>query len=190
MTPAQAIAKWRESGSPVPPPHLYKQLVVRDYAVRYGCSTLVETGTYQGEMVYAMVPHFDKIYSIELGDELYISAVAKFHRQPKVVLIHGDSGVEVANLLPTLTAPAVFWLDGHWSMGITARGQKDTPIIEELSSILAAPDIGHVILIDDARMFGSDPAYPSLDDVMRMVSVARPSARYELADDIIRITPA
>ena len=88
-----------------------------------------------------------------------------------------------------LQQPALFWLDGHYSAGDTARGEKDTPLYEELEQILRAPDLGHVIVIDDARCFGSDPAYPTLPALTAYVRSRRPEVEIAVADDSIRITP-
>jgi hypothetical protein len=38
-------------------------------------------------------------------------------------------------LLPTLSGDINFWLDGHFSGGITHKGPQDTPILDELVSI-------------------------------------------------------
>ena len=40
--------------------------------------TFVETGTYRGDMVEAVKKEFDKIYSIEIGQELAVSAQKRF----------------------------------------------------------------------------------------------------------------
>ena len=45
---------WILRGRPLRSPHLLKQKVVREYGERFGLKTLVETGTYYGEMVAAM----------------------------------------------------------------------------------------------------------------------------------------
>ena len=79
---------------------------------------------------------------------------------------------------------------GHrYSAGDTARGEKDTPICDELAEIFRAPDLGHVIVIDDARCFGSDPAYPTLPALREYVWSRRPHAGIVVEDDSIRITP-
>ena len=43
--------------------------------------------------------------------------------------------------------------------------------MEELSTILGAPDIGHVIIIDDAREFADhqNQAYPSIQELKSYV---------------------
>jgi hypothetical protein len=38
-------------------------------------------------------------------------------------------------IIKDLNEPAIFWLDGHYSSGITAKGDKICPIFEELDSI-------------------------------------------------------
>lgn len=184
-----ALEEWERQGRPAPPPHVVKQRVLRQYAERYHLRILVETGTYRGDMVAAMKPVFDKIYSIELSDALFEQARRRFARDATVELIHGDSGRELGALLERIAQPALFWLDGHYSAGDTVRGEKDTPLYEELDHILRAPDRGHVIIIDDARCFGSDPAYPTLAALRDYVLARRPHLQVAVADDSIRITP-
>ena len=181
---------WIRAGRPVPPPHTVKQMTVRVYAYRFGLRILIETGTYYGDMVAAMEPDFGLIYSIELGADLHQRAVERFAGHGSVVLIQGDSGVELGRLLPQVQRPALFWLDGHYSEGVTAKGPKDTPIMEEIDHILAADDIGHVVIIDDARVFGSDPAYPTVADLTRTVRERWPAAKVVVSDDSIRVLSA
>src|SRR6266536_4483435 len=152
----RALEEWERQGRPVPPPHVVKQRVLRTYAERYHLKVFVETGTYRGDMVAAMKPLFEKIYSIELSEALFDEARRRFKSDPHIELIHGDSGRELGRVVQRIAQPALFWLDGHYSAGDTARGPKDTPVYEELEHILRAPDLGHVIVIDDARVFGSD----------------------------------
>jgi hypothetical protein len=95
-------------------------------------------------MVRAMIPHFDRIWSIELGERLYVDATDRFRDASHVHLIHGDSGRELGRLLSQLDAPALIWLDAHFSGGplrgaTSAREDKDTPILEELDHILTTP---------------------------------------------------
>lgn len=186
---AREIAEWVASGRPLPPPHVVKRHTVLTFARRFRLRVLVETGTYQGAMVEAMLDHFDRIYSVELSRELYESARERFRGAHHVELIHGDSGTELGWLVPRLHRPALFWLDGHYSGADTARGRKDTPVLEELEHILGAPE-GHVILIDDARCFGTEPGYPSLGDLRALVRSRRPDATISVQDDIIRIVTA
>lgn len=184
------LRQWELNGRPVPPPHLQKQKILRQYARRYRLRNLVETGTYLGDMVEAMKGDFAHIISIELSPMLHEKARQRFAGQPNVELVQGDSGPAMTTIMQGLTTPTLFWLDGHFSGDITAQGPLDTPILQELDAILAAPDRRHVILIDDARCFGTDPAYPTPASLDAYIRARRPGVNIETQDDVIRITPS
>jgi hypothetical protein len=178
--------QWRLAGRPVPAPHIVKQRVLMQYQKRYGLRTLVETGTFTGEMVHAMSRRFDRIHSIELSRPLYDAAVSRFAGRPHVCVHFGDSGSVLPGLLPELHEPALFWLDGHFMGGATGRGSLDTPISDELTAILRHGVRGHVVLVDDARLFDGTAGYPALPELCARIARERPNARIEVADDIIR----
>ena len=129
------IKNWKEAGCPVPPPQVLKQLTVSEYQQKSGYEVLVETGTYLGDMVEAQKSNFKKIFSIELGIDLFKKAQKRFKNNKNVFLKQGDSGKVLPHLLKEINEPAIFWLDGHYSQGITAKGDKDCPIFEELHAI-------------------------------------------------------
>ena len=181
------VTAWDASGRPVPPPHPIKQEAVREAARRHRLRVLVETGTFRGEMVEAMRRHFDRVISIELGDEMYRRAAARFAGFPAVQILHGDSAVVLRDVLETLDEPAVFWLDGHYSEGDTAQGDLDTPILQELEHVLGHRVTGHVVLVDDARLFDGTGHYPTVAEVAELVRSRRPAASIEVLDDMIRI---
>lgn len=180
--------RWIAAGRPLPPPHRVKQLALRRYARQFELEVLVETGTYLGDMVAALRRDFRALYSIELGVELHQAARQRFAASPHVQLLQGDSAEVLPRLLEQLPGPALFWLDGHYSSGVTARGSKDTPVLQELDAILASGSGPHVILIDDARCFTGEDDYPSLDALRRRV-LLDPRLAFCVEDDIIRITP-
>lgn len=182
--------EWAAAGRPVPPPHGVKECVVADYAKRYGLRVLVETGTYTGEMVEAMRFSFRKIVSIELSHELAEKAKRVFAPDPRVRIIEGDSGKVLRETAAELREPALFWLDGHYSAGVTALGEDVTPVLKELGWLLDSEQRGHVILIDDARCFGTDAGYPSLEELRAFVrSKVGDTVEIAVEGDSIRITP-
>lgn len=187
---ARELEEWELAGRPLPPPHLFKQQTLRGYARQYDLSVLVETGTFYGDMVEAMRGEFDRVYSVELSPRLFSRAARRFRKTGNVTIIHGDSGVELGAIVGELNRPALFWLDGHYSGGETAKGVEETPIYAELRHILGAPVDGHVIVIDDARAFGTDPAYPTLAELRAFVGSMRPNLEIVVQDDSIRVTPA
>ena len=183
------LLRWVGKGRPAPPPHIVKQRAITEYAKKHGLTTLVETGTFRGDMVAAMLHRFDTIYSIELSESLYQSACRRFAGYLHVHLVQGDSGAKLADIVSQLNHPALFWLDGHYSGGDTARGDEDTPIFQELATLLSEQPLRHVILIDDARCFGTEPGYPTLEQVQAFVNRRSPGAGFSVASDSIRITP-
>lgn len=180
---------WERNGRPAPSPHMLKQLVLESYAKQYGLTVLVETGTYFGDMVEGMKRNFEKIYSIELSPELFALAKKRFRGDGNVELICGDSGKEIGRLIPKLDQPALFWLDAHYSGGVTARAEIDTPIFEELGHILQSKEKRHVVIIDDARCFGTDSAYPTIEELTQFVRRQRADVEILVEQDSIRITP-
>lgn len=185
----QEVKEWEKLGRPAPPPHAIKQQNLLHYATTYNLKILVETGTFNGDMVEAMKNHFDEIYSVELSQSFFNKARIRFKSQKNVFLIHGDSGDEMKTLIQRIDKPTLFWLDGHYSGGETALGEKDTPVLEELNCILDSRDLKHVIIIDDARLFGSDLSYPTIEELKNVVTSRRNNLEISIADDSIRITP-
>lgn len=186
--PAQ-INRWEADGRKGAPPHAIKQQVLKYYTAQYNLKTLVESGTYHGDMIAALKGNFEKLYSIELSPALYEKARWRFRNNANVHLINGDSGEELEKLVPTLEGPALFWLDGHYSAGPTAHGTLSTPIYNELRHILSASENRHVVVIDDARHFGVERDYPSLQDIKSFVNRTRPDLAIQIDRDSIQIFP-
>jgi hypothetical protein len=181
--------EWVVNGKPVPPPHIVKQLAIREYSDRFRLGSLVETGTYRGEMIEAVRKVFDRIVSVELDAELCREARRKFRGFPHIAILQGDSGTVLKDVLAKLDRPTLFWLDGHYSGGETARGELDTPVEKELQHIFLLSAMDHVILIDDAREFTGRGDYPDQDRLRNLVRRHRPGWIFEARDDIIRIHP-
>ena len=183
------LGLWRARGGRGPVPHLVKQRTVREYARRHGLRVLVETGTYLGDMVWALRDDFREIYTIELDPDLHARAVGRFRRRPQVHLLQGDSGKVLAEMVGDLTEPALFWLDGHFSGGITAHGASATPVLDELAHVFGDGRHPHVALIDDAGDFLANPDYPSIAELKSHLNQIRLDLEVVVADNIIRVLP-
>jgi hypothetical protein len=179
------IEKWKRAGSPVPPPHAVKQAAIEHYHKLSKYETLVETGTYRGEMIPAHLTTFKRIYSIELSEMLWKKAVHRFKNHNHVMLFKGDSSTEIEKVVAQLDKPAIFWLDGHYSGGVTAKGSKISPILKETETILAQSQFNHILLIDDARCF-KGKGYPTVDQLQKHVLSKNPRYTMENRDDILR----
>ena len=185
----QILQQWERAGKPMPPPHQVKQLAIENYAGKYSCKILVETGTYLGDMMQAQKENFEKLYSIELSKELWERAVNRFRKDPNVEIINGDSGKVLFMLVPAFREPVLFWLDGHYSGGITAKGETECPVFLELDAILIPGAPKHVILIDDARLFNGTNDYPTITQLEEYLDRKNMNHQLEVRDDLIRITP-
>ncbi len=186
----RVVAQWERSGRPIPPPSIVKQRTVKRYAHEYGTRTLIETGTYFGEMVDACSREFRRIISIELDRSLYEGAHERFASDRHIEIYWGDSADLLPKLIKDLSEPSLFWLDGHYSAGITAKGALTTPIMEELSAICEVSSDGHVLLIDDARIFIGEDDYPTVDEVREFVLSRKPHYEFLLEFDIMRFVPS
>jgi hypothetical protein len=180
--------QWRLRGRHIPAPPIVKQRIVKALLRRSGASTVVETGTFRGDMVEALAPVAARIISIELDDALHAAAQRRFAGQPQVELLHGDSGGLLPRILSQLDRPALFWLDGHYTGAGSARTEVDSPIIAEIEALLEHPVRGHVVLIDDAREFSGTRGYPTIDQLRAMILARQPLSQFVVADDIVRWT--
>lgn len=179
-------ADWRKTGEG-PAPASVKHRLIRDYATAHNFKLFVETGTFLGDMIEAVRDNFEKVHSIELDSKLHERAKRRFVSAANVYLHQGDSGRELPKLVATLDRPALFWLDAHWSRGVTARGNLDTPINAELGAILDQENVQHVALIDDARLFGFAKDYPTVAQIRAEVTARRPDWDVRVSEDVIHV---
>lgn len=187
---------------------LRDRIVIPDYATKRKIilttsekykykQVFVETGTYMGDTVDAFKHHFDRLYSIELNEDLASKAARRFADNPNITIMQGDSALQLSSILSAIDMPAVFWLDGHYSsefqLGneyiVTGKGAKNTPVLEELAQIAEHKIKHHAILIDDAREFNGSNEYPHLSMIKDFVRQHMPNHVLTVKTDIIRILP-
>lgn len=179
---------WHLRGKPIRSPHLLKQRTVREYAEKYGLKILIETGTYYGEMIYAMKGRFDRIYSIEFDPALARQAIRNFARYPNIQILEGDSQQVLPALLKPLAQAALFWLDaGYYSWAGLENDKRRLSV--ELESILRHPMNGHVILMDDARGLNGQNGALTVSELKSRIESEFPGRSMEVKYDILRITP-
>jgi hypothetical protein len=89
------------------------------------------------------------------------------------------------DIIEKVNHPAIFWLDGHYSGDITAKGDKECPILEELAAIFSGEKHDHILLIDDARLFNGTHDYPTLEDVKTFIHKENPTATINVDFDMI-----
>ncbi len=152
-----------------PDTYIYKRQRINSISHKYNLQNFIETGTFLGETVRFAKKHFKNVFSIELSDELYLFNKKRFARSKNVKILHGDSSVVLKNKdLPN--SSVLYWLDGHYSGGVTALGEDFSPIINELSAIFNKNSHNYVAIIDDVRLFKNDSNYISLDDLEKYIT--------------------
>lgn len=161
------LVAWRKRQYAAPSPHFIKQVCL----ARNGLpnATWVETGTFLGQTTQYLSTRARHVYSIEPEPTLFANAEKRFKNCANVKILHGTSEAVFPGLLPIISGDVNFWLDGHYSAGITFKGEQDTPIVDELESISAnISRFGRIcVLVDDIRCFNPQlpeyATYPSLD---------------------------
>jgi hypothetical protein len=123
-------------------------------------NTFIETGTFLGETTISLEEFFEKVHTIELSEKYFnmFDERKKNLEKFKITNHLGDTVRVLPSILNNLNESdsSIFWLDGHWSSGDTAKGEKDCPLKEECEIIdsLYKSTIA-VILIDDYRLFNT-----------------------------------
>lgn len=136
----------------------------------------VETGTATGQTSLWAAEHFKNVVTVEFMDDLYASAVENLWSCPSVRVLHGDSCVWVERIFANIKEPAIWFLDAH-NVNRTdgLMPPEETPIMKEIEQIIYSRS--EVIVIDDLRLFGTEPGYPSVDDIAELVE----SRQYQLS---------
>jgi hypothetical protein len=118
----------------------------------------IESGTYMGETSIEMSKYF-KVKTVELAKLHFDECQERFKGNTNIESFFGDSVKELKNMLedvPPITK-CIFFLDGHYSSGNTAKGNEDVPLLNELKEIKRLrPYSGDLIIIDDYRLFGTN----------------------------------
>jgi len=143
-----------------------------------GHDTFVEAGTYLGDTVAFFLPHATRIVSVEIDDRLSQAAAERFRDEPKVDIIKGDAEHEIPLVARELDVPMLMFLDGHYSGAGTGHGGLYEPavaILEKLGEAGLRPR--STLVVDDLRLFGREPAYPSLESLIGATLGAWPDAK-------------
>jgi hypothetical protein len=128
--------------------HEEKAELIKEYASKYNADTLIETGTYYGDMVESQKDVFKNIYSVELGEELSNNAKERFKGYSHIQVIQGDSAVILKTLDSVFTGNCcVVFLDAHHSGNDTVGDPDNDPMLTEVAVLSANKN--NVIIIDD-----------------------------------------
>jgi len=142
----------------------YKNLILK-IAHTFEVSHFVETGTYLAETAVWASQFFESVISIERSSELYEAARSKYGHIENLCFINADSRDGLSQYIKQFKSfnrhiRVLFWLDAHWSGGLTYGQKEECPLLDEIRILnFSAPD-NIFILIDDARLFLEPPPLP------------------------------
>jgi len=118
----------------------------------------------------------------------FLNLIRKTKKYKHINLFHGDSSIVLPRIIKEINEPILFWLDAHYSGGITSKGKENTPILKELISIFKHETNNHVLLIDDADCFNGTNGYPTLEQVNAILYIFKPhNWVFKIEDNVIII---
>ena len=133
---------------------------------RHGLDYFFETGTLVGHTAQWASEHFKEVVTVDINQNLKSAG--------NIFACSGDSAEYLKGY--RFLQPHLFWLDAHTN-----------DVCRVLEEIQAINDSGlrHVILVDDARLFGTLPAWPSKQKVMDLLDKGGTRIVYEFEDVLV-----
>lgn len=117
----------------------------------FNIKVCVETGSYRGESTSFAAENFEQVITLDIREDYQAQCKERCAKYDNVVYHIGDSRTVLPEIVESLTAPALFWLDAHSVTGMFGP-EDDCPILEELDTINRSR-FKHFILIDDLHCF-------------------------------------
>jgi hypothetical protein len=146
---------WYNKNFTSPAPNFVKHKIIEHFLIKD--SIFIETGTNEGRTLLKVAKNFDFCYSIEPSKYYFDISIKKLDFiKNKIELINDTSENALEKILIKCKNKNVtFYLDGHYSGKDTYKGDKETPILNELDLIIkyikTFKDV--VVIIDDFRCF-------------------------------------
>jgi len=149
----------------------------------------IETGTYMGSTSKWASTQFKKVHTIELSEFIYNQIKDDLLQMGNITPHFGDSRDVLPNILANIiNENIIFWLDGHYSAGITAGKDSPCPLLKELDIILSRSN-DDIIIIDDARCLMGGEGWPSIFELNKKVESAIEKRFMIICDDNLYIVP-
>ena len=177
---------WAVSGRPMPMPPHKKVRAIEDAAIHIHATVFIETGTYRGDTSKILSKRVHQVVSVEIDKRLAALARERFSNS-NVEILEGDSAELMSSIVSRFkNQVCLYWLDGHYSAGVTGGGIKPVPVQRELEEILPFLKSSDLIIIDDIREFDGKN-YPSLENLTSYITQIRPDLGYKALNDMLFI---
>ena len=149
-------------------------------------SIAVETGTYLGDGTQLLSEYFSSVVTIERDGVLARNASSRFAESNSIMVLQGSSRDVLVPNIPSEEKGAFFWLDAHFSGGVTAGADDPCPLEFELSAICSVRRAENtIILIDDIRGAIGANGWPSLTELC--VIASKHGFKGAIVDDVLAL---
>ncbi len=149
------------------PPAWIKRRYLLSLLTEFNPEQFIETGTYLGQTTKLVAGRFPELFidTIEIDHNLFLNAQSNLTSySPRIKVWHGDSKYILEDAIASRQCNRIFfWLDGHFSNGLTSLGDSETPLLDELeiiSSYFASTKKVFFIVIDDFHEISINASYP------------------------------
>jgi hypothetical protein len=152
------------------PKYINKSLLAAMIGLKFHKKFFVETGTYIGQSTYNIQNLFLKLYTCEASKDLYKAAKNLFllTKSNNIKIYLSDSRSFLNSLNKTIANNSVFFLDAHYSTGITSKEYGTCPLIDELQIIINKTS-NAVVVVDDIRTMNGKNGYPNLNEILNIL---------------------
>jgi hypothetical protein len=149
------------------PKHINKSLLAAMIGLKRNKKFFIETGTYIGQSIYNIQNLFSKLYTCEAAEDLHKAAKNLFllSKSKNIKIYLNDSRNFLKSLNKTIADNSVFFLDAHYSTGITSKEYGRCPLIDELQIIIKKTS-NAVVVVDDIRTMNGKNGYPNLNEIL------------------------
>jgi predicted O-methyltransferase YrrM len=163
--------------------HSYTKFkVLKELGRRYSAQSFIETGTFLGVTARRAARVFKRVVTIELDEWLAAEATRTLRHCDNVTVLQGDAVALLGKAFSLCqSSPILIFLDAHASGGPTACGEHAEPAIQELELLSQYADRIAAIVIDDFRMFGTEPGVPTKSSLLAACETYFPAPAWSLS---------
>jgi hypothetical protein len=152
------------------PKYINKSLLAAMIGLKNNKKIFIETGTYIGQSTYNIQNLFSKLYTCEASKDLYKAAKNLFllTKSKNIKIYLNDSRNFLKSLKKTIANNSVFFLDAHYSTGITSKEYGRCPLLDELQIIIKKTS-KPIVVVDDIRTMNGKNGYPNLNEILNIL---------------------
>lgn len=132
----------------------------------------IETGTYLGLTARLLARFCNDVTTFEISESVYVFAKKWNSKLKNIKFVNESSdGEGFTAAIRQSSRPIFFWLDAHYSGGITGGNSNEQPLRREIETICGtSTGRSFLALVDDANVFDVDKSYPSISEIEEIVA--------------------